>query len=365
VQLIDHFMFVSFGQAGARIGDCFWELISHEHQLNNAEKSYPKFLFHEDSQGMMIPNCLFVDKDSHFSGFIRRNSHCNQLYSAENFVLDDSSGSFEDSLSVDQIRRASERETFRSFIVTSSMTSNTSSSLCTPIIKVLREQYPKLPFLMVDALDFIDQKSIDQAASNINDINSNLMMHYMFDNANLFFQARRSKIQYPNYSDINYIIGQILCSITSGSRFVENHYFDYTKFFSHLMQGTDSGFFTPEFYPILSPRNEPTFSFDFYGAIAKKHRKGSPYSLIFRGNWDFYHEKSFPYRENNEDNAILYYNSAEVAPYNNYPFGYYPITMTSVGMTHEAAQILKTLAKCSDPNQSEFFEKFLNEENTY
>ncbi|KII89672.1 hypothetical protein PLICRDRAFT_39808 [Plicaturopsis crispa FD-325 SS-3] len=276
---------VQAGQAGNQIGESFWEMLLAEHGLDHSglyTGSDPQQLvragvyFTEvESAGKSkyIPRSVQIDLESGVCDRIR-GGPLGALFRPDTY-LHGSSGAgnnwakgyytegaeLVDSI-LDVLRRQAEQcDALQGFQLIHSLGGGTGAGLGTLLLSKIREEFPDR---MLATFSILPSPKVSETV--VEPYNALLSIHQLVDNGDLSIcldnealydiTNRTLKIETPSFTDLNKLVAQVMCGVSTSLRFPGQLNGDLRKLGMNLIPFPRLHFLMPSYGPLYDPRSQ-------------------------------------------------------------------------------------------------------------
>ncbi|GAB0090925.1 hypothetical protein DMENIID0001_057050 [Sergentomyia squamirostris] len=270
---------IQAGQCGNQIGLKFWEVISHEHGIDEKGKYCGEtdlqlerlnvYFNESSSREKYVPRAVMVDLEPGTMDSIRGGALGN-CFRPDNFVFGKSGagnnwakGHYTEGAELmdsvlDVIRREAEGcDCLQGFQMTHSLGGGTGSGMGTLIMSKIREEYPDrimMTFSVVPSPKVSD--------TVVEPYNSTLSIHQLLENTDETFCIdnealydicfRTLKLGTPTYGDLNHLVSMTMSGVTTCLRFPGQLNADLRKLAVNMVPFPRLHFFMPGFAPLTA-----------------------------------------------------------------------------------------------------------------
>ncbi|TFK91416.1 beta-tubulin 2 [Polyporus arcularius HHB13444] len=275
---------VQTGQAGNQVGESFWRMLLAEHGLDDdghyqgndpLQLARVGVYFTEvESSGSMdkyVPRSVQIDLEEGVLDRIR-SGPLGKLYRPDTYVAGNSGagnnwakGFYTEGAELTEsilelIRRQTEScDALQGFQLLHSLGGGTGSGLGSLLLSKLREEYPDR---MLATYSILPSPKVSEtvvepynALLSVHQLVENSDMTMCIDNEALYDVAQRTrKIKQPSFDDLNNIVAQVMCGVSTSLRFPGQLNGDMRKLALNLIPFPRLHFLMPSYAPFYDPK---------------------------------------------------------------------------------------------------------------
>ncbi|XP_071941333.1 tubulin beta-1 chain-like [Antedon mediterranea] len=272
---------LQIGQCGNQVGTQFWEQVTKEHGISSTgtyegnsdlELRRANVYFNQESRGIYTPRAVLVDLEPGTMDAARSGDY-GRLFKPDNFIYAQSGAGnnwakgyytdgaelIEEIMEVVQ-KEAEECDCLQGFQLIHSLGGGTGSGLGTLLMSKLHEEYPDRILASYSVLP-----SPGVSATIVEPYNSGLAMNQLIDHSEMTFcidnQAlaaicsRTLKLTAPTYSQMNQLVANTMCGVTTCLRFPGQLNAGLRKLAVNMIPFPRLHFFMTGFAPMVSTDN--------------------------------------------------------------------------------------------------------------
>ncbi|KAF9550038.1 beta-tubulin 2 tubb2 [Agrocybe pediades] len=274
---------VQAGQAGNQVGEVFWQKILEEHGINNSgvyEGSDPLQLqragvyFDEVSGGgqtRYVPRSVQVDLEAGVCNKLR-SGPIGSLFRPDTFLTAEpgagnnwAKGYYTEGAELadnilDIVRKQAEScDALQGFQILHSLGGGTGAGLGSLMLNKLREEYPDR---MMATFSVLPSPKVSETV--VEPYNAMLSIHQLVDSSDLTIcidnealygiSQRTLKIAAPSFTDLNNLIAQVMCGVSTSLRFPGQLNGDLRKLGMNLIPFPRLHFLLPSYAPFYDPK---------------------------------------------------------------------------------------------------------------
>ncbi|KIM39353.1 hypothetical protein M413DRAFT_447286 [Hebeloma cylindrosporum] len=274
---------VQVGQAGNQVGETFWQMLLAEHGIDNSGSYHGKdplqlqragVYFDEITDGgstRYVPRSVQVDLEAGVCNKLRSGILGN-LFRPDTYLTSASGAGnnwakgyytegaeLVDSI-LDIVRRQAEScNALQGFQVLHSLGGGTGAGLGSLMLSKLREEYPDR---MMATFSILPSPKVSETI--VEPYNAMLSVHQLVDNGDLTICidnealydicTRTLKVKNPNFDDLNSLISQVMCGVSTSLRFPGQLNGDLRKLGMNLVPFPRLHFLMPSYAPFYDPK---------------------------------------------------------------------------------------------------------------
>ncbi|KJA20575.1 hypothetical protein HYPSUDRAFT_43088 [Hypholoma sublateritium FD-334 SS-4] len=274
---------VQVGQAGNQVGETFWQMLLAEHGIDNSgtyrgtdplQLQRAGVYFDEVVSGSttrFVPRSVQVDLEPGVCNRLR-NGVLGDLFRPDTYLHSNSGagnnwakGYYTEGAELvesilDIIRRQSEScDALQGFQILHSLGGGTGAGLGTLMLSKLREEFPDR---MMATFSILPSPKVSETI--VEPYNAMLSMHQLVDNSDLTICidnealydicVKNLKIQTPNFDNLNSLVAQVLCGVSTSLRFPGQLNGDLRKLGMNLVPFPRLHFLMPSYAPFFDPK---------------------------------------------------------------------------------------------------------------
>ncbi|KAI0806136.1 beta-tubulin 2 [Irpex lacteus] len=276
---------VQAGQAGNQVGESFWTTLLAEHGLDGAghyhgtddlqlariETYFTEIDLPGESK-KYVPRSIQVDLEEGVTNRIR-SGKIGQLFRPDTFVTGNSGAGnnwakgfyTEGAELIDSILEILRKQTeacdaLQGFQLIHSLGGGTGAGLGSLLLSKFREEYPDR---MLSTFSIIPSPKVSETV--VEPYNSMLSIHQLVENSDLTMlidnealydiTARTLKVKAPEFEDLNLLVSQVMCGISTSLRFPGQLNGDLRKLGLNLVPFPRLHFLMPSYAPFYNPRD--------------------------------------------------------------------------------------------------------------
>ncbi|KAF8886071.1 beta-tubulin 2 tubb2 [Gymnopilus junonius] len=267
---------VQVGQAGNQVGEAFWQMLLAEHGLDNSGAYHgtdPLQLqrasvyfdeVHHAGKPRYVPRSVQVDLESGVCNKLRSGA-LGDLFRPDTYLTSDSGAGnnwakgyytegaeLVDSI-LDIVRRQSEScEALQGFQILHSLGGGTGAGLGSLMLSKLREEYPDR---MMATFSVLPSPKPYNAMLSVHQLVDNSDLTICIDNEALYdISVRTLKVKSPTFPDLNNLIAQVMCGVSTSLRFPGQLNGDLRKLGMNLVPFPRLHFLMPSYAPFFDPK---------------------------------------------------------------------------------------------------------------
>ncbi|OSX58832.1 hypothetical protein POSPLADRAFT_1184527 [Postia placenta MAD-698-R-SB12] len=277
---------VQVGQAGNQVGESFWQTLLAEHGLN--EEGYYKgndplqlpmvdVFFNEVDQSVgaskYVPRSVQIDLEGGVCAHIRSGKIGN-LFRPDTFLTGETGagnnwakGFYTEGAELvdpilDIIRRQAEAcDALQGFQMIHSLGGGTGAGLGSLLLSKFREEYPDR---MISTFSILPSPKVSETV--VEPYNALLSIHQLLDNSDLTMcidnealydiSVRTLHVKAPAFSDLNSLVSQVMCGVSTSLRFPGQLNGDLRKLGLNLVPFPRLHFLMPSYAPFVDPKSQ-------------------------------------------------------------------------------------------------------------
>lgn len=261
---------IQLGRGGNRVGQMFWETLSHEHLIlssqdgSNVTSEKQAVYFNENSNGKFEGRSIFIGTEDQIINQGQK-KFIGHIFSPDNFFCTESNPSdiFPECFNyrsdfcskiIDCVRKEAEKCDFlQGFQMIHCLGGRTGSGLACFILKELRDEFPDT---ILSTFSMLPEKNINSICEPINCV---LSLHHLTNLADEVFCFENDKLEMmvtkglrfscSSYGDYSYLIAHSMSGITGSFRFHDQVNSDMRKLYVNHVTFPKLHFLTPSFVP--------------------------------------------------------------------------------------------------------------------
>ncbi|PPQ72786.1 hypothetical protein CVT26_003315 [Gymnopilus dilepis] len=262
---------VQVGQAGNQVGEAFWQMLLAEHGIDQSGAGvYFDEIFGADPT-RYVPRSVQVDLEAGVCNKLRSGA-LGGLFRPDTFLHAESGAGnnwakgyytegaeLVDSI-LDVVRRQAEGcEALQGFQILHSLGGGTGAGLGTLMLSKLREEYPDR---MMATFSILPSPKVSETV--VEPYNAMLSVHQLVDNSDLTICidnealydicVRTLHIKSPTFPDLNNLIAQVMCGVSTSLRFPGQLNGDLRKLGMNLVPFPRLHFLMPSYAPFYDPK---------------------------------------------------------------------------------------------------------------
>ncbi|KDR78728.1 hypothetical protein GALMADRAFT_244250 [Galerina marginata CBS 339.88] len=274
---------VQVGQAGNQVGEAFWQMVLAEHGIDNSgtyRGTDPQQLqragvyFDEvidGSQTRYVPRSVQIDLEAGVCNKLR-GGILGKLFRPDTYLTSESGAGnnwakgyytegaeLVDSI-LDIVRRQAEScDALQGFQILHSLGGGTGAGLGSLMLSKLREEFPDR---MMATFSILPSPKVSETI--VEPYNAMLSVHQLVDNSDLTICidnealydicVRTLKVQSPSFPDLNNLIAQVMCGVSTSLRFPGQLNGDLRKLGMNLVPFPRLHFLMPSYAPFYDPK---------------------------------------------------------------------------------------------------------------
>ncbi|PCH42400.1 beta-tubulin 2 [Wolfiporia cocos MD-104 SS10] len=275
---------VQTGQAGNQIGESFWEMLLAEHGLDNEgfykgndplQLPMVDVFFSEIDQpngpSKYVPRSVQIDLEQGVCARIR-SGKMGALFRPDTFITAESGAGnnwakgfyTEGAELVDNImdiirRQAESCDAMQGFQLIHSLGGGTGAGLGTLLLSKFREEYPDR---MLSTFSILPSPKVSETV--VEPYNALLAIHQLVENSDLTMvvdnealydiSVQTLKVKAPTFTDLNVIVSQVMCGVSTSLRFPGQLNGDLRKLGLNLIPFPRLHFLMPSYAPLHDPK---------------------------------------------------------------------------------------------------------------
>lgn len=269
------------GQCGNQIGSKFWEIISHEHGVDETGMYVGQFAeqlekidvyYNEAAGGNYVPRSILIDLEPGTMEAVRTRPY-GTLFRPDNFIYGDSGagnnwakGHYTEGAELlesvlDVLRRETETcDCLQGFQLAHSLGGGTGSGMGTLLLSKIREEYPDRIMVTYSVVPSpkVSEVIVEpyNATLSVQQLIENSDQTHCIDNEALYEICFRTlKMISPTYGDLNHLVSLTMSGITTCLRFPGQLNADLRKLAVNMVPFPRLHFFVPGFAPLTAKDN--------------------------------------------------------------------------------------------------------------